>query len=72
MGVPEFRHQSPLTEEATDLGKQAMASELIPSFVVRYFPDSSQFFIPNEQESKPLTPEQAYLRFKKLIEESAD
>jgi hypothetical protein len=36
---------------------------------VRYFPDSRQYYIPNET-NEPLTPEEAYMRFKKLIEES--
>jgi len=43
---------------------------LIPSFVVRYFPDSQQFYIPDEKEGEPLSPEQAYLRLKKLVEQS--
>lgn len=40
---------------------------LIPSFVVRYFPDYRQYYIPNEIESEGLTPEEAYIRLKKLV-----
>lgn len=69
MNQPQYRKHSPLTEEAADLGKQAMELGRIPSFVVRYFPDSSQFYIPDENNSEPLTPEEAYMRFKKLIEQ---
>jgi hypothetical protein len=43
---------------------------LIPSFVVRYFPDNRQYYIPNEKESEPLTPEEAYMQLKKLVEQS--
>jgi hypothetical protein len=47
-----------------------MDSGLIASFVVRYFPDSQQFYIPNENEAEPLTPEEAYMRLKKMVEQS--
>ncbi|MEW6495735.1 MAG: hypothetical protein AB1589_24930 [Cyanobacteriota bacterium] len=70
MDKPAFHDEASLADTATDLGKEAMKLGLIPSFVVRYFPDSRQFYIPNEHESEPLTPEQAYLRLKKLVEES--
>lgn len=70
MDKPPFHDEASLADTATDLGKKAMELGLIPSFVVRYFPDSRQFYIPNEHESEPLTPEQAYLRLKKLVEES--
>jgi hypothetical protein len=46
-----------------------MGLGLIHSFVVRYFSDSQQFYIPNETEAEPLTPEEAYLRLKKMVEE---
>lgn len=70
MDKPPFHDEASLADTATDLGKKAMELGLIPSFLVRYFPDSRQFYIPNEHESEPLTPEQAYLRLKKLVEES--
>lgn len=70
MSDPQFRDEITLAERAEELGRQAMKSGLIPSFVVRHFPDSWQFYIPNETESEPLTPEEAYLRLKKLIETS--
>ncbi|HEY9690707.1 MAG TPA: hypothetical protein V6D15_00710 [Oculatellaceae cyanobacterium] len=67
----EFHDELSLAETAEKLGKEAMKLGLIPSFVVRFFPDSSQFYIPNEKESEPLTPEEAYLQLKRLVEKSA-
>jgi hypothetical protein len=65
-----FHDEFTLTETAAKLGKKAMDLGLIPSFVVRYYTDSQQFYIPDEHQSEPLTPEQAYLRLKKLVEQS--
>jgi hypothetical protein len=65
-----FHDEFTLTETAAKLGKKAMDLGLIPSFVVRYYTDSQQFYIPDENQSEPLTPEQAYLRLKKLVEQS--
>lgn len=65
-----FHDEASLAETAEALGKKALKLGLIPSFAIRYFPDSSQFYIPNENESQPLTPEQAYMRLKKLVEQS--
>ncbi len=69
MSTYQFHDEYTLAETAEELGKQALSLGLIPSFLVRYFPDSRQYYIPNEEESQPLTPEQAYLRFKKLVEQ---
>lgn len=66
----QFHDEDSLSETAEKLGKQAIKLGLIPSFVVRFFPDNRQFYIPNENESEPLTPEEAYMRLKKLVEES--
>jgi hypothetical protein len=66
----QFYDEFTLTETAAEFGKKALDLGLIPSFVVRYFADSQQFYIPNENESEPLTPEQAYLRLKKLVEQA--
>jgi hypothetical protein len=71
MKKAQFYDEFTLSEAAAELGKKAMDLGLIPSFVVRYFPDSQQFYIPNEKEGQPLTPEQAYLRMKKLVEQSS-
>lgn len=65
-----FSDEITLSETAEELGKRAVDLGLIPSFVVRYFPDSRQFYIPNENESNPLTPEETFLRLKKLVEQS--
>lgn len=70
MAQAPFYDEFTLTETAAKLGKKAMDLGLIPSFVVRYFHDSQQFYIPNENQGTPLTPEQAYLRLKKLVEQS--
>ena len=67
----DFRNESTLAETAEDFAKQAVKSGLIESFVVRVFADSWQFYIPNENESDPLTPEQAYLYLKRLVENNA-
>lgn len=68
MTVHEFHDEYTLAETADKLGKKALQLNLIHSFVVRYFADSRQYYIPNEQESQPLTPEEAYMQFKKLLE----
>ncbi|OUL25175.1 hypothetical protein [Nostoc sp. 106C] len=70
MTAYQFHDEHTLAETAEKLGKKALELGLIPSFVVRYFPDSRQYYIPNEKESEPLTPEEAYMRFKKLVEQS--
>ena len=67
MSEHPFSDQLTLEEKAEALGKKAMELGLIPSFVVHFFPDIWQFYIPNEQESEPLTPEEAYLRLDKLV-----
>lgn len=70
MSKYQFHDELSLGEAAEELGKKAMELKLIPSFVVRHFPDSKQFYIPNENNSEPLTPEEAYLKFKKLVEQA--
>lgn len=65
-----FNDEFTLSETAVKLGKRAMDLGLIPSFVVRYFSDSQQFYIPDEKKAEPYTPEEAYLRLKKLVESS--
>jgi hypothetical protein len=66
----KFHDEYTLSETAEELAKKALKLGLIPSFVVRFFPDSREYYIPNENQSDPLTPEEAYLRLKKLVEES--
>ncbi len=63
-----FNDEITLAEQAELLGKQAMKLGLIPSFAVHHFPDSWQFYIPDFHNSEPLTPEEAYLTFKKKID----
>lgn len=69
MEKPPFHDEASLADTAVELGKKAMELGLIPSFLVRYYPDSRQFYIPDEKASEPLTPEQAYMRLKKLVEQ---
>lgn len=64
----QFHDEYTLSETAVELGKKAVDLGLIPSFVVRYFPDSRQYYIPNEIEGEPLTPERAYLQLRKIVE----
>lgn len=66
----QFHNEFTLTETATKLGKEALDLGLIPSFVVRYYQDSQQFYISDQISNEPLTPEQAYLQLKKLVESS--
>ncbi|BAY25903.1 hypothetical protein NIES2100_57110 [Calothrix sp. NIES-2100] len=70
MNKYQFHDEFTLAQTAETLGKKALELGLIPSFVVRYFPDNRQYYIPNEKESEPLTPEEAYMRLKKLVEQS--
>ncbi|WP_416675008.1 hypothetical protein [Egbenema bharatensis] len=64
-----YHDELSLSDAAEEWGKKAVQSGLIPSFVVRHFADSSQFYIPDEHH-EPLTPEQAYMQLRKLIEQS--
>jgi hypothetical protein len=67
MNKQKFNSQLTLEETAEDLGKKAMAKGLIPSFVIHFYTDSWVFYIPKER-SEPLTPEEAYFYFQKLLE----
>ena len=66
----QFHDEFSLSEIAVKLGKRAMDLGLIQSFVVHYFPDSQQFYISGENKAEPYTPEEAYMRLKKLVEQS--
>ncbi|BAY69019.1 hypothetical protein ACN23B_17020 [Anabaena sp. FACHB-709] len=72
MAAYEFHDEYTLAETADKLGKKALQLNLIPSFVVRYFADSRQYYIPDEIKSESLTPEEAYMRFRKLLEDSGN
>jgi hypothetical protein len=65
-----FHNQETLAQTAQELGIKALKLGLIPSLTIRLFPDITQFCIPSVKSFEPLTPEQAYLEFKKLIEAS--
>ncbi len=64
-----YHDELSLSDAAEALGKEALQLGWIHSVVVRHFVDSSQFYIPDEHH-EPLTPEQAYLRLKRLVEQS--
>jgi len=68
----QFHDEFTLSETTVKLGKKALDLGLISSFVVRYFSDSQQFYIPDENSGEPYTPEQAYLRLKRLVEQSGE
>jgi hypothetical protein len=68
MSEHSFRDELTLAEEAEKLGKKAMELGLIPSLTVHLYPDCWEFSLSKGQESETLTPEEAYLRFKKLVE----
>lgn len=70
MSKYQFHDEYTLAEVTDKLGKQAVNLGLIPSFVIRYFLDSRQYYIGDENNSEPLTPEQAYLRLSKLLRQA--
>jgi hypothetical protein len=72
MSQYQFHDEYSLAEVADGLGKEALRLGLIPSFVVRYFADSRQYYIPNEVDSEPLTPEQAYMRLKAMVQKAGE
>ncbi|MGF1479367.1 MAG: hypothetical protein ACFB4I_07735 [Cyanophyceae cyanobacterium] len=71
MTKPSFHDEISLAEEAERMAKEAMKQGLISSFTVHHYPDSWQFFIPITEETELLTPEEAYLRLKKLLSSSS-
>jgi hypothetical protein len=70
MNHPQFTDEITLAAQAEKLGETALMMGLIPSFVVRHFPDSWEFYIPDETAPQ-LTPEEAYLHLKQLVDRSA-
>jgi hypothetical protein len=62
-----YHDELSLSDAAEELGKKALKLGLIHSFVVRHFADSKQFYLPDEHQ-EPMTPEQAYMQFKLLVE----
>ncbi len=70
MSQYQFHDGASLAEAAEQLGKKAVRLGLIHSLYIHYFADSSEFYIPNDQEGIALTPEEAYMQLKKLIEKA--
>jgi hypothetical protein len=71
MSNDSFHDEISLAEKTEELARKAMNLGLITSFIVHHFPDSWAFYIPDQNTSPPLTPEEAYLKLKKLIESSS-
>jgi hypothetical protein len=67
MNHPQFTDEITLAAQAEKLGETALMMGLIPSFVGRHFPDSWEFYIPDETAPQ-LTPEEAYLHLKQLVD----
>jgi regulator of sirC expression with transglutaminase-like and TPR domain len=67
MNQAQFTDEITLAARAEKLGETALLMGLIPSFVVRHFPDSWEFYIPDET-AQQLTPEEAYLHLKQLVD----
>ncbi len=67
----EYRFHDVLTlaEAAEKLGKKALELGLISSLTVYLFPDCWHFSLTDDRESELLTPEEAYLRLKKLVKQ---
>ncbi|MGB3755864.1 MAG: hypothetical protein WBA07_05750 [Rivularia sp. (in: cyanobacteria)] len=66
----KFHDGNSLADVTDELGKQALKLGLIPSFTVRFFADSREYFIAHDEKSEALTPEEAYLHFKKLLDKA--
>lgn len=71
MTKEDFHDEYSLADKAEELAKKAVQLGIIHSFVMRYFSDSRQFYIPDENTSEALTPERAYMRLKQLLETPA-
>jgi hypothetical protein len=56
-----------LAAQAEKLGEMALMMGLIPSLPERHFPDRWEFYIPDET-AQQLTPEEAYLHLKRLVD----
>ncbi|HIK03264.1 MAG TPA: hypothetical protein IGS40_00880 [Trichormus sp. M33_DOE_039] len=65
-----FHDEATLSEKTEELGRKAVQLKLIPSFVVRYYPDSWEFCLPDDTNTNEycLTPPEAYLKLKKLVD----
>lgn len=60
MNHTQFTDEITLAARAENLGEVALLTGLIPSLPERHFPDSWEFYIPDET-AQQLTPEEAYL-----------
>ena len=67
MNHAQFTDEITLAARAKKLEETALMMGLIPSFVVRHFPDNWEFYIPDET-AQQLTPEEAYFQLKRLVD----
>jgi hypothetical protein len=70
MSTNPFKDEITLAAQTEILAKRAMNLGLIPSFSVHHLPDKWQFNIPAVAEPELLTPLEAYLKLKTLVEQS--
>jgi len=71
MNEHHFHDEISLATEAEKWAKKAMELKLIPGFIIHFYPDSWQFYISNDKEAEPLTPEEAYFHFKQLVDQAS-
>jgi hypothetical protein len=67
MNHPQFTDEISLATQAENLGRKALTLGLIPSLPERHFPDSWEFYIPDETANSR-SPEEAYLHLKQLVD----
>ncbi|MBO0349247.1 hypothetical protein J0895_09040 [Phormidium pseudopriestleyi FRX01] len=65
-----FAEQNSLSDAVEELAETTVSLGVISSFMVHYQGQQRQFYLPSENDSQPLTAEEAYLRLKQLMEES--
>ena len=64
-----IKSQISLAETAEKMGKKAMERGLIYNFSINFYPDAWQFYLGEKSDSEALTPEEAYLHLRKILEE---
>ncbi len=62
-----LKSQTSIAETAEKLGKKALQMGLISDFAIQFNSDTWQFQVMDQNQSKLLTPEEAYLHFKNIV-----
>jgi hypothetical protein len=65
-----FAEDNSLSDAVEELAETTVSLGVISSFMVSYQGQQRQFYLPHLSNAEPLTPEQAYLQLKQLMEES--